>query len=99
MDAKLANGEELGPLAGMPLAIKDNICTQGLETTAASQLLRGYKPPFDATAVAKLRAAGAIVLGKTNMDEFGMGSSTEGSSFQITRNAWTEQHVPGGNAS
>lgn len=95
MDAKLANGGILGPLAGVPIAVKDNICTQGLQTTAGSQYLQGYIPPFDATVVARLRQADAIVIGKTNMDEFGMGSTTENSSYKVTTNAWSADHVPG----
>jgi Amidase len=95
VDDRAASGEQLGPLAGMPIAIKDNICTEGMETTAGSRFLRGYTPRYDATAVARLRAAGAVLIGKTNMDEFGMGSTTEGSAFHITRNAWSAKHVPG----
>jgi len=95
VDAKLADGQNLGPLAGVPVAVKDNICTKGLQTTAASQYLRGYVPPYDATVVARLRKADAVIIGKTNMDEFGMGSSTENSSYKPTRNAWSAEHVPG----
>ena len=95
LDARIAAGETVGPLAGVPVAVKDNICTAGLETTAASRILEGYVPPYDATAVARLRAAGAIILGKTNMDEFGMGSTTENSSYKATKNAWSAAHVPG----
>lgn len=95
MDSKVAAGSILGPLAGVPIAVKDNICTQGLQTTAASRYLQGYVPPYDATAVARLRQADAIIIGKTNMDEFGMGSTTENSSFKRTTNAWSADHVPG----
>jgi aspartyl-tRNA(Asn)/glutamyl-tRNA(Gln) amidotransferase subunit A len=95
IDAKVAANEPLGQLAGVPIAIKDNICTKGIQTSAASQYLRGYMPPYDATVISKLRDAGAVLVGKTNMDEFGMGSTTENSSFHTTRNAWSASHVPG----
>lgn len=95
IDAKVAANEPLGLLAGVPIAIKDNICTKGMQTSAASQYLRDYMPAYDATVIAKLRAAGAVLVGKTNMDEFGMGSTTENSSFHTTRNAWSAAHVPG----
>jgi aspartyl-tRNA(Asn)/glutamyl-tRNA(Gln) amidotransferase subunit A len=86
------------PLAGVPVAIKDNLCTRGLPTTAASRILEGYVPPYDATAVARLEAAGAIVLGKTNCDEFAMGSSTENSAYFPTRNPWALDRAPGGSS-
>ena len=86
LDKRIAHGEEVGPLAGVPLAVKDNLCTRDMPSTGGSQILRGYFPPFDATAVAKLRSSGAILVGKTNMDEFGMGSSTEGSAYQVLSN-------------
>ena len=88
IDQKRARGEALGPLAGVPIAIKDAICTRGVESTAGSKILAGYVPPYDATVVARLRAADAVLLGKTNMDEFAMGSSNENSAFGPTRNPW-----------
>lgn len=95
IDAAVASGETLGPLAGVPIAVKDNICTKGVPTTAASQILQGYLPPYNATVISRLQAAGAVIIGKTNMDEFGMGSTTENSAYHITRNAWSSEHVPG----
>ncbi|WP_372338819.1 MULTISPECIES: Asp-tRNA(Asn)/Glu-tRNA(Gln) amidotransferase subunit GatA [Micromonosporaceae] len=96
VDAKRSRGEELGPLAGVPVAVKDVIATRGVPTTAASKILEGWKPPYDATIVERLRAAGTVSLGKTNMDEFAMGSSTEYSAYGPTNNPWDLGRIPGG---
>jgi aspartyl-tRNA(Asn)/glutamyl-tRNA(Gln) amidotransferase subunit A len=98
IDDQRAAGQRLGPLAGVPLALKDMLVTRGVETTAGSKILSGWIPPYDATVVEKLRAAGAIVLGKVNCDEFGMGSSTERSAFKRTKNPWDGSRVPGGSS-
>ena len=96
VDVKRAAGQELGPLAGVPIAIKDVLCTIDMPSTAGSRMLEGWVPPYDATTVAKLREADLIPLGKTNMDEFAMGSSTEHSAFGPTRNPWNLERIPGG---
>jgi len=98
IDRKRKAGEPLPPLAGVPISLKDNLVTKGVATTAGSKILQGWIPPFDATVVDKLRAAGALLLGKVNMDEFGMGSSTERSAYKKTRNPWDITRVPGGSS-
>ena len=92
------DGKLTGPLAGVPVAIKDNMCTQGMLTTCSSKILGNFQPMFTAEAVKNLEAAGAVILGKTNMDEFAMGSTTETSAYGVTRNPWNTEHVPGGSS-
>ncbi len=96
VDEARARGDELGPLAGVPIAVKDVIATRGVPTTCASRILEGWRPPYDATIVERLRAAGLVMLGKTNMDEFAMGSSTEYSAYGPTYNPWDLERIPGG---
>ena len=95
---KIEAGELTGPLAGVPVAIKDNMCTEGMLTTCSSKILGNFIPTFSSEAVLNLEKAGAVILGKTNMDEFAMGSTTETSAFGATRNPWNEAHVPGGSS-
>ena len=95
---KIASGAFAGPLAGVPVAVKDNLCTKGILTTCASRMLGNFVPTFSAEAVTKLEHAGAVVIGKTNMDEFAMGSTTETSAYGETKNPWNLAHVPGGSS-
>ena len=92
------DGTLTGPLAGVPVAIKDNMCTKDLLTTCSSKILYDFVPTFSAEAVINLEKAGAVILGKTNMDEFAMGSTTETSAYGVTRNPWDPEHVPGGSS-
>ena len=98
IQAKIDAGELTGPLAGVPVAIKDNMCTQGMKTTCSSKILYNFIPTYSSEAVKKLEEAGAVVIGKTNMDEFAMGSTTETSAFGETKNPWNTAHVPGGSS-
>lgn len=98
VDAARADGSALGPLAGIPLALKDVVVTEGVPTTSGSRILEGWRPPYDATLAARLKNAGTVLLGKTNMDEFAMGSSTENSAYRVTRNPWDRDRIPGGSS-
>jgi len=98
VDRDRSAGRALGSLAGVPISIKDNIATTGMPMTAGSRILQGYQPPFDATVAARLRAAGAVLIGKTNLDEFAMGSSSESSAFGVVHNPWDLGRVPGGSS-
>ena len=98
VDRRRAAGEPIGPLAGVPIALKDNLCVRGMRTTASSRILDTFVAPYSATAVARLESAGAVIVGKTNCDEFAMGSSTENSAYGPTRNPWNLERTPGGSS-
>jgi aspartyl-tRNA(Asn)/glutamyl-tRNA(Gln) amidotransferase subunit A len=97
-DEKLARGENIGIMEGIPIAIKDNMCTTGIPTTCGSKILENFVPPYESTVTQKLREQGAVIVGKTNLDEFAMGSSTENSGYQVTANPWDLSRVPGGSS-